>query len=132
MASLSSAKPSWRPSSALPDDAAPRPRWTLSRRELREEGRRGVVGRLRGDLLRVRWRCEGGSPVAACQRGRGTGAGRNDGRVGVVDAIARGWCRCGVARGSLVLSSHHRKQYAHAYRAPCVSRDDGVRVSSPT
>jgi hypothetical protein len=55
MASLSSAKPSCRPSSALPDDAAPRPRCTLSRRELRDDGRRGVVGRLRGDLLRVRW-----------------------------------------------------------------------------
>jgi hypothetical protein len=93
MASLSSAKPSCRPSSALADDAAPLPRWTLSRSELREEGRRGVVGRLRGDLLRVRWRCEGGSPVATCQRALGIGTGRRDGRVGVVDAIARVWCR---------------------------------------
>jgi hypothetical protein len=63
MASLSSANPSWRPSSAFPDEAAPRPLCTLSRNELREDGRRGVVGRLRGDLLRVLWRCEGGSPI---------------------------------------------------------------------
>lgn len=54
MASLSSAKPSWRPSSALSEAEAARPRWEESRREEREEGRRGVVGRERGDLLRVR------------------------------------------------------------------------------
>lgn len=53
MASLSSAKPSCRPSSALPDVDAARPRWELSRRLLRDEARRGVVGRLRGDLLRA-------------------------------------------------------------------------------
>lgn len=70
MASLSSAKPSCRPSSALPADDAARPRWELSRRLLRDEARRGVVGRLRGDLLRAR-RCEGVW-------------------VGVVEAIARG------------------------------------------
>lgn len=62
MASLSSANPSWSPSSALPEDAAPRPRCTLSRNDDLEDGRRGVVGRLRGDLLRVRWRWDGGSP----------------------------------------------------------------------
>lgn len=55
MASLSSANPSWRPSSAIaPDAEAARPRWELSRRLLREEARKGVVGRLRGDLLRAR------------------------------------------------------------------------------
>jgi hypothetical protein len=54
MASLSSAKPSCSPSNALPDAEAARPRWDESRREEREDARRGVVGRDRGDLLRVR------------------------------------------------------------------------------
>jgi hypothetical protein len=54
MASLNSAKPSCKPSSALPDAEAARPRWDESRKEEREDGRRGVVGRDRGDLLRVR------------------------------------------------------------------------------
>jgi hypothetical protein len=54
MASLSSAKPSWRPSRAFPDVEAARPRCELSRKLLRDEARKGVVGRLRGDLLRVR------------------------------------------------------------------------------
>jgi hypothetical protein len=58
-----------------------------------------VVGRLRGDLLRVRWRCEGGSPVATCQRARRMGAERGDGRVGVVDAMARVLC-CVAVRGA--------------------------------
>lgn len=81
MASLSSANPSDRPSSALEDDA-PRERWALSRRELREEGRRGVVGRERGEReRRRRSREEGGS------------------WVGVVDAILLCClcCRCGGA-----------------------------------
>lgn len=64
MASLSSAKSSWRRSRGEVDGAyGPRTRWALSRRELREEGRRGVVGRERGDLERVRRRAEGGSAV---------------------------------------------------------------------
>lgn len=51
-----------------------RERWALSRRELRDEGRRGVVGRERGERERRRWeREEGGS------------------WVGVVDAIAARW-----------------------------------------
>ena len=54
IASLSSAKPSCRPSSALPEAEAARPRCEESRREEREDARRGVVGRDRGDLLRVR------------------------------------------------------------------------------
>lgn len=54
MASLNSANPSCKPSSALPDAEAARPRWDESRNEEREDGRRGVVGRDRGDLLRVR------------------------------------------------------------------------------
>lgn len=54
-----------------PDEAALLPRWTLSRRELRDALRSGVVGRDRGDLLRVRWRDEGGS------------------RIGVVEAMVR-------------------------------------------
>jgi hypothetical protein len=54
MASLNSAKPSCKPSSAFPDAEAARPRWDESRKEEREDGRRGVVGRDRGDLLRVR------------------------------------------------------------------------------
>jgi hypothetical protein len=58
MASLSSAKPSCRPSRALGADEA---RCALSRRELRDEGRRGVVGRERGE--RERSRREGGSWV---------------------------------------------------------------------
>lgn len=73
MASLNSANPSCKPSSALPDAEAARPRWDESRNEEREDGRRGVVGRERGDLLRVR-RYEG---VV----------------VGVVDAMLHG-CRC--------------------------------------
>lgn len=86
MASLSSANPSCRPSSAF-DDAALRERWALSRSELRDDGRSGVVGRERGERERRRWeRDEGGS------------------WVGVVDDIvARGWCRrrrcCRTARG---------------------------------
>lgn len=70
IASLSSANPSCRPSSALEVEAL-RERCALSRRELREDGRRGVVGRERGERERRRWeREEGGS------------------WVGVVDAIA--------------------------------------------
>ena len=63
MASLSSANPSCSPSSAL-DEAALRERWALSRSELREDGRRGVVGRERGERERRRWeREDGGSRV---------------------------------------------------------------------
>jgi hypothetical protein len=54
IASLSSAKPSCRPSSALPEAEAARPRCEESRKEDREDARSGVVGRERGDLLRVR------------------------------------------------------------------------------
>lgn len=80
MASLSSANPSCRPSSAL-DEAALRERWALSRRELRDEGRSGVVGRERGERERRRWeRDEGGS------------------WVGVVDAIVL-VCVCGHDEG---------------------------------
>ena len=56
IASLNSANPSCSPSSALPDAEAARPRWDESRKEEREEARRGVVGRDRGDLLRGRSR----------------------------------------------------------------------------
>lgn len=73
MASLSSANPSCRPSSALALLGALRERWVLSRRELREEGRRGVVGRERGERERSR-----------CEREEGGS------RVGVVDAIVVG------------------------------------------
>jgi hypothetical protein len=70
IASLNSANPSCSPSSALPDTEAARPRWDESRKEEREEARRGVVGRDRGDLLRVR-RYEGvvvGVVEAICAR----------------------------------------------------------------
>lgn len=67
MASLSSANPSCRPSSAFEDEAL-RERCALSRRELRDEGRRGVVGRERGERERRRWeREEGGSWVGVVE-----------------------------------------------------------------
>ena len=47
-----------------------RERWALSRRELRDDGRRGVVGRERGERERRRWEREEGCSW-----------------VGVVDAI---------------------------------------------
>jgi hypothetical protein len=79
MASLNSANPSCSPSSAL-EEAALRERWALSRSELREDGRRGVVGRERGERERRRWEREDGGS-----------------RVGVVDDIG-GCCvvRCEV------------------------------------
>ena len=60
MASLSSAKPSCSPSSALDPGAELRERCALSRSELRDEGRRGVVGRDRGERERRRWEREEG------------------------------------------------------------------------
>ncbi|KAF1928987.1 CRAL/TRIO domain-containing protein [Didymella exigua CBS 183.55] len=62
MASESSANPSCKPSRALEPAAALRERCALSRRELRDDGRNGVVGRERGERERRRWeREEGGS-----------------------------------------------------------------------
>ena len=64
MASLSSAKSSWRRSRGEVEGAyGPRTRWALSRSELREEGLKGVVGRERGDLDLARRRAEGGSAI---------------------------------------------------------------------
>jgi hypothetical protein len=55
IASLSSAKSSCRSSSGVVvASRGPLTRWALSRREERDDGRRGVVGRERGDLERVR------------------------------------------------------------------------------
>lgn len=60
----------------MEEEAAPRERCALSRSELRDEGRRGVVGRERGEReRRRRSREEGGS------------------WVGVVDAIVLLLCR---------------------------------------
>lgn len=83
MASLSSAKPSCNPSSAMvPEMEAARPRCELSRKLLREDARKGVVGRLRGDLLRMRrWSgvCIG---VVEAMAADDTQAGKTQGTVG--------------------------------------------------